>query len=153
MTRNRLVLVLAAVPLLIGGIGFAISGKAVANQATLIAQDSSQPNQQQEGHRHHHSDFAQELGLSDAQKAQLKQIHESTRQQIDAVFTAEQKAQLQQARQQHQKPNLNLSDDQKAQIKAIRENAKSQMDAILTDQQKQQLQQLRQQRQQNHQQQ
>lgn len=146
MARNRLVLLLAAAPLLIGGLGFAVSGKAVADPGTAIAQDSSQPGGQREGGGHQRPDFAQLLGLTDDQQAQLKQIHESTHQQMDAVFTAEQKEQLRLARQQHQRPNLNLSDDQKAQIDAIRQDAKSKMDAILTDQQKQKLQEMHQQR-------
>ena len=84
-----------------------------------------------------------QLNLTNAQKAQMKQIRESSRQQMDAIFTPEQKEKLRTARQQKQKPNLNLSEDQKAKLKAIRENAKSQMDAILTPEQKQKLQEIR----------
>ena len=79
----------------------------------------------------------------------MKQIRESSRQQMDAIFTPEQKEQLRTARQQRQKPNLNLSEAQKAQLKAIRENTKSQMDAILTAEQKQKLQEMRSSRQGN----
>ena len=86
---------------------------------------------------------ANQLNLTDAQKAQMKQIRESSRQQMDAIFTPEQKEQLRTAREQRQKPNLNLSEAQKAQLKAIRENTKSQMDAILTAEQKQKLQEIR----------
>lgn len=94
-----------------------------------------------------------ELNLTDAQKAQMKQIHDSTRQQIDAILTSDQKEQMRLAKQQRQRPNLNLSADQKAKIKQIRQNAKSQMDALLTAEQKQKLQELRQQARQRHQQQ
>ncbi|MDB9510878.1 hypothetical protein PN499_06765 [Kamptonema animale CS-326] len=90
-----------------------------------------------------------QLNLTDAQKAQMKQIRESSRQQMDAIFTPEQKEQLRTARQQRQKPNLNLSEAQKAQLKAIRENTKSQMDAIMTAEQKQKLQEMRSSRQRN----
>ena len=86
---------------------------------------------------------ANQLNLTDAQKAQMKQIQESSRQQIDAILTTEQKEQIRTARQQRQKPNLNLSEDQKAKLKAIQENSKSQMDAILTPEQKQKLQEMR----------
>lgn len=95
----------------------------------------------------------EQLNLSDAQKAQMKQIRESTRQQLDAIFTPEQKEQLRTARQQHQKPKLNLSADQKAQMKAIHQKAESQMEAIMTPEQKQKFQEMRQQRRQQHQQQ
>lgn len=103
------------------------------------------------------------LNLTADQKAQLKQIRESTRSQIDAVLTPEQKAQLASAKQQRQqgqqgqKPrgmwaSLNLTADQKAQIQAIRQDSKQKMDAVLTPEQRQQLEQARQQRQQNRQQ-
>ncbi|MBW4472364.1 MAG: hypothetical protein KME45_18620 [Stenomitos rutilans HA7619-LM2] len=106
------------------------------------------------------------LNLTAEQKAQLKQIRESTRSQIDAVLTPEQKAQIAAAKQQRQAgqpgqrvkkargvwASLNLSADQKAKIQAIRQDAKQQRDAVLTPEQRQQLEQARQQRQQRRQQ-
>ncbi|MBW4690509.1 MAG: hypothetical protein KME27_01945 [Lyngbya sp. HA4199-MV5] len=106
------------------------------------------------------------LNLTDEQKAQLKQIRESTRSQIDAVLTPEQKAQLAAAKQQRQEgqpgqrakkargvwASLNLTADQKTKIQAIRQDAKQQMDTVLTPEQRQQLEQARQQRQQRRQQ-
>ncbi|XHX80743.1 MAG: hypothetical protein RBJ76_12660 [Stenomitos frigidus ULC029] len=106
------------------------------------------------------------LNLTEAQKAQLKQIREATRSQIDAILTPEQKAQLDAAKQQRQqrqagqpgqlgqpgqKPRgkwaaLNLTADQKASMQAIRQDAKQKMDAVLTAEQRQQLEQRRQQR-------
>jgi protein CpxP len=85
------------------------------------------------------------LNLTDAQKAKMKEIRESTRAKMDAVLTETQKQQLQTAKQNRQKPNLNLSEDQKAKIKVIREDAKRQMDAVLTPEQRQQMQQMREQ--------
>lgn len=85
----------------------------------------------------------EQLNLTDAQKAQLKQIRESARQQMDAIYTPEQKEQLRTARQQKQRPNLNLTDDQKAKIKAIHQNAENQIQSILTNEQKQKLQEMR----------
>lgn len=103
------------------------------------------------------------LNLTADQKAQLKQIRESTRTKIEAILTPEQKAQLAAAKQQRQQgqrgqkargmwASLNLTADQKAQIKSIRQDAKQQMDAVLTAEQRQQLEQARQQRQQRRQQ-
>lgn len=103
------------------------------------------------------------LNLTEAQKAQLKQIRQSTRSQMDAILTPEQKAQLNAAKQQRQqrqsgeqrqpgqKPRdkwaaLNLTADQKARIQAVRQDAKQKMDAVLTAEQRQQLEQRRQQR-------
>jgi protein CpxP len=91
-----------------------------------------------------------QLNLTDAQKAQMKQIHASERQQMDAILTDAQKAQMQTARQQHQKPQLNLTQDQKTKMEAIHKNAESQIEAILTPQQKQQLATLRAQRREQH---
>lgn len=106
------------------------------------------------------------LNLTADQKAQLKQIRESTRSQIEAVLTPEQKAQIAAAKQQRQPgqpgqrvkkargmwASLNLTDDQKAKIRAIRQEAKQQMDKVLTPEQRQQLEQDRQQKQQRRQQ-
>ncbi len=91
------------------------------------------------------------LNLTDDQKAQIKQIRESASQQMNAIFTSEQKTQLEQARQQHHRVKLNLTDDQKAQLKAIHESTESQINAVLTPTQQQQLQQMRNDRQQHHQ--
>ncbi|MCU0516508.1 MAG: Spy/CpxP family protein refolding chaperone [Oscillatoria sp. Prado101] len=87
-----------------------------------------------------------QLNLTEAQQAQMKQIHEAARQQMDAILTPEQKAQMQADRDQRQRPNINLTEEQKAKMKAIRENAQSQMEALLTAEQKQKLEELRQQR-------
>ena len=59
------------------------------------------------------------------------------------VFTSEQKTQMEQARQQHQRPNLALSDTQKSQLDAIRQYTKTKMDAVFTPEQKQKLQEMR----------
>jgi len=105
----------------------------------------AQPTHQGEGR----GPFAQ-LNLTNDQKTKIKEIRESAKQQIDAVFTAEQKDQLRTAREQHQRPNLNLTEDQKAKLQAIRQDTDSKIEAVLTPEQKQKLQELRQQHQQNH---
>jgi Spy/CpxP family protein refolding chaperone len=132
MKINRL-LVVSAASVLIGGGSFALTNKALADQFTLMAQNSSPPTEQrEEGEgRRSGSKFERLTGITDAQKTQLRQIRSASHQQIDAILTAEQKAQMQ----------------------AIRTEARSKMDAVLTAQQRQQLQELRQQRQQDRQQQ
>jgi len=87
----------------------------------------------------------EQLNLTDAQKTRLQQIKESSRQQMDAILTTEQKEQLRVAREQRQRPNVTLTEDQKAKMKAVRESAKSQMEAVLTAEQKQKLQEMQQQ--------
>lgn len=173
MKINRL-LVLSAASVLIGGGGFALTSKALANPFNLVAQDSSQPTEQREGWGGRPG-FAGLTGLTDAQKTQLRQIRSASHQQIDAIPTSEQKAQMQaihqnaktkmdavlteQQRQQLQQnssqPNgqrkgpgfakiSGLTDNQKAQLKQIHEATRQQMDAMLTSEQKAQMQAIRQ---------
>ncbi|MBF2027836.1 MAG: P pilus assembly/Cpx signaling pathway, periplasmic inhibitor/zinc-resistance associated protein [Oscillatoriales cyanobacterium C42_A2020_001] len=89
------------------------------------------------------------LNLTDAQKAQMKQMREQTQAQIEQILTAEQKAQLQSLKQSGGKmrggwQSLNLSEAQKQQIRQIRENAQQSMQSILTAEQRALLEQQRQ---------
>lgn len=90
------------------------------------------------------------LNLTESQKAQMSQMRQETRAQMEAVLTPEQRQQLQTARNSRDRwaplANLNLSEQQKNQIQEIRQSAKSRMEAILTPQQREQMQQLRQSR-------
>lgn len=90
------------------------------------------------------------LNLTPEQDAQIKQIREAAKAQMDAILTPEQKAQLDAARSQGEKrqsrPSLNLTEQQKAQLKQIREATQQQIQSILTTEQKQQLEQWRQSR-------
>ena len=92
----------------------------------------------------HGQGWESQLNLTDAQKAQIRQYRQSERQQSDAVFTSDQKAQLQAARQNHTKPTLNLSNDQKAQLQSIHQQTESQIQSVLTPDQQQQYQQWKQ---------
>lgn len=153
MRINRGLIVLSAATILIGACGFSFADRANADRANLVAQDSTTPNNKPEGMRGRRGGgWANIPGLTDAQKQQIQQIHQSTRQQMDAVLTSEQREQIRTAREQRQRPNLNLSDDQKARMRTIREDAKRRMEAVLTPEQRQQLEQMRQQRQQRRQQ-
>jgi Spy/CpxP family protein refolding chaperone len=84
---------------------------------------------------------------------------DNSRTQIEAVFTPEQKAKLEAARQarqaqrqQGQRPqagrrgnvaDLNLTQDQKNRIKSIRQSSKQQIEAVLTPEQRAKLQELK----------
>jgi Spy/CpxP family protein refolding chaperone len=101
--------------------------------------------------------FIQQLGLSDSQKAQIKEIRQNTpqgrerREQIMAVLTPEQRSQfdgyIQQRKAQHPRflQQLNLIEAQKAQIEQIRKNTpqgkerREQIMAVLTPEQRSQL--------------
>ena len=78
------------------------------------------------------------LNLTEAQKAQFQQIEKASREQINAVYTPQQREELSQAMKQHQKVDLNLTTEQKNQIAAIRQETERKIQGILTaDQQKQ----------------
>jgi periplasmic protein CpxP/Spy len=119
------------------------------------------------------------LNLTSEQQAQVEEIRQDTRSQIDAILTEEQRAQLQRERDSRgarpggdqgmprpdagQRPrpsadqgmphspfaSLNLTAEQQSQIEAVMRSSRERMDAILTSEQRQQLQQHLQQHQQN----
>lgn len=100
-----------------------------------------------------HNGPFERLGLTDAQKTQIKEIRRNSRTQMDAILTPEQKQQLEaakqarqgqprQARGQGERPkkgwaSLNLTEDQKTKMRGIRESEKNQIQAILTPEQQQ----------------
>ena len=143
---------------------FAISVAATPLMVKAQANSSTQPVPAQSNQRHQGK--WDKLNLSDQQKAQLRQIHEETRTQMEAVFTPQQLEQLKAARQNHQARQagqarqgkdsimaaLNLTDAQKAKLKEIKDAQKARMQAVFTPEQQQQLQQMRQQWQQQRQQ-
>ena len=119
MKFNRL-LVVSAVSILIGGGGF-VTNRALADQFSLMAQNPAPPTEQQppgEGQRRG-SKFDRLTGITEAQKAQIQQIHAASRQQMEAI----------------------PSNEQKARMVAIRNDARTKMEAVLTPEQRQQLQQ------------
>lgn len=102
--------------------------------------------------------FWQQLNLTPQQQTRIREIKRNTRTQIEAVFTPEQKAQLQTAfqarreqRAQGQRPqglgknfaNLNLTPEQRTRIQQIRESSKQQIEDVLTAEQRQKLQEFK----------
>ena len=140
MVIQRL-LVLSALPLMIGSFGLAAPSQAQSRQETLTAQAS--PQQPTEQKRGGWGRKFEQLNLTEAQKAQIQQIKQSQRQQMEAILTAEQRAQKQAAREQRQRPNLNLTEDQRTRMQAVKTAGKSQIEAVLTPAQRQQLEQMR----------
>ncbi|MBS9389224.1 MAG: P pilus assembly/Cpx signaling pathway, periplasmic inhibitor/zinc-resistance associated protein [Dolichospermum sp. WA123] len=139
---------------------------------TLIAtpfavQAEQNPSSPQPGKEWQKKGQFQKLNLTPEQKAKMKEIGRSTRAQIEAVLTPEQKTKLQAAmaerkaqrqaqRQQGQGErqerrgkkgdifaSLNLTETQKNQIKQIRESSKQQMQAVLTPEQQAKMKQMR----------
>ncbi len=95
--------------------------------------------------------FAQELGLTDSQKARLAEIRNNTRTEIDKILTPEQRQQRQQRQANSQNrqegrnrgSKANLTDAQKADIKKIMQSSRADMEAVLTPEQKVKFDQLR----------
>lgn len=88
------------------------------------------------------------LNLSPDQKAKIKRIRETSRDQIQGLLTTEQKAKWLEAKKQGVKvkdimQSLNLSADQKAKIREIKKTARAQMNDLLTVEQRQQIRQRR----------
>lgn len=134
--------------LLIGAIASAGVVTASILPAAINAQTQSNPQStpQQSGKRH--GDRWASLNLTEQQKAQMKQIHEQTKSQIQAVFTPDQASKLEAAKGQKGNrrelmSSLNLTADQKARMKSIKQSSKDKMMAILTPAQQQQLQSMR----------
>ena len=171
MKFNRL-LVVSAVSVLIGGGGF-VTSKALADQF-LVAQNSAPSMEQRqsgEGKRGG-GKFDRLTNITEAQKTQLQQIKSASRQQIEAIPTAEQKARMEairndtkakmdavltaEQRQQLQQSPANgeqrgrgfpritgLTDAQRTQMREIRSATRQQMDAVLTAEQKAQIEAIR----------
>lgn len=91
-----------------------------------------------------------DLNLTDAQKAQMKVLRESARNEMQQILTADQKAILAAAKKEGKKgdrraimKSLNLTDAQKAQMKTLRQQQRAKVEAILTPEQKAKLEQKR----------
>ncbi|CAN1212996.1 hypothetical protein TUMEXPCC7403_22525 [Tumidithrix helvetica PCC 7403] len=120
---------------------------AVAIPSIVAAQSSSIPSSQTTTQKHHRGDAWKQLNLTDAQKQQLKTLHENTKQQMQSVLTDDQRAKLAAAIQSGDRKgawkSLNLTTEQKQKIRDIRKSSKEQSLAILTPEQKAQLAQMR----------
>jgi periplasmic protein CpxP/Spy len=95
-------------------------------------------------------DAFEQLGLTDAQKTQLKEIRENSKSQIEAVLTPAQREQLKTSMQSGERKrgfaSLNLTSEQKTQIREIKQSSRQKMQAVLTPEQQEQLKQMRQNR-------
>lgn len=87
-----------------------------------------------EGHQQHKDEMAKALGLTDAQKDQLKQVHQDQKAKLDALradtsLTRDQKrAQLRTIRQEsHQKMNSILTPEQQEKMKKFHAEHKGKM--------------------------
>ena len=87
------------------------------------------------------SEKTSDLNLTDAQKAQMKQIREQTQGKIVALLSSDQQNQFKAANQgRHESPmkvlrSLNLSADQKQKVHEILNDQRQQIQAILTPEQ------------------
>lgn len=145
-------------PLLAGAIALSLS---FASTFPALAQSTqpSTPTEQNRMLRHRNW-----LNLTPDQQTRMERIRQNTRSQIDAILTAEQKAQLQRERENRESragerrgmrgrgfDSLNLTAEQRSRIEAVKRSSRTQMDALLTPEQRQQMQQHRQQHQQRRQ--
>ncbi|WP_339384986.1 Spy/CpxP family protein refolding chaperone [Iningainema tapete] len=95
------------------------------------------------------SERMSDLNLTEAQKAQMKQIREQSQAKITALLSPEQQAQFKDAAQgKNESPmrvirNLNLSETQKQQVREIIRAQRQQFRAILTPEQQEKMKQNR----------
>lgn len=128
-------------PLLAGTVSLALC-------TAIVPAAFAQPNTPTAPQERHQRNW---LNLTPEQQAQMQQIKQSMRAQMDNILTAEQKARLEAARGNRENrrqvwESLNLTEEQQAQMREVRRASKEQMDAILSPEQRQQLQQRRQSR-------
>lgn len=93
----------------------------------------------------------EELNLTPEQQTEADRLRQAQRTQIDAILTTDQKAQLEAALANGERPrqafeSLNLTAAQRSQIQAVHESGRQQFEALLTPAQRQQLEQHRQNR-------
>lgn len=82
------------------------------------------------------------LNLTDDQSAQIEAIRDTTRSQMQAVLTAEQRATLESSSESGGRRDfrgLDLSEDQRSQLEALRETSREQIQGVLTEEQRQQM--------------
>jgi len=140
MKLNKLSFLVGAVALTLTAIPFTAQADTSSSSPVIVAQRQKQ------------GGWKNKLNLTDEQKAQMKEIKESARAQMEEILTPEQLQKLEAAKASGQKKRgvfrtLGLTDAQKAEMKKIKESKKAQFEAILTDEQKAQLQEMKQNRQ------
>lgn len=112
-----------------------------ASLPSFVSAQTSMPNRM-ENRKPRGEGGWKKLNLTEAQKTQMKSIHDSAKARREAVLTAEQRAIIAQARQSGDRKgvmkSLNLTEAQKQQMKAIMQESKMQMENVLTAEQKQQ---------------
>ena len=133
----KLILSSAAIAILAAGCQFSSPGGAVSqNNPTQDATDTSASTEVAQP-----SEKLSDLNLTDAQKAQMKQIREQTKAKIVTLLSADQQTQFKAASQgTHESSmkvlrSLNLSKEQKQQIRQIMRDGRQQIQAILTPEQ------------------
>jgi Spy/CpxP family protein refolding chaperone len=136
---------LKLIPVLVGALALAVTTTELAALAQPVSKSPLLLAQAQEPPRR------ERLELTEEQKAKIASIRSSTRSQIEAILTPEQREKLKAAMQNRQQrrqafASLNLTPEQKTQMRQIRQSAKSQFEAVLTPEQLQKLQQNRQSR-------
>lgn len=114
----------------------------MAQQLNLTDQQKSQLQGIFQNHRQQAQSIAQDASLTPQQRQdKLRQLRESTHQQVSAVLTPEQQQQMQQLRRQRQgmggamgpMGRLNLTPDQKSKIRPIMQSSHQQVQAVRTD--------------------
>src|SRR5687768_15777143 len=125
------------IPVLVSAIALGL-GTVPVLTSIAQAQDAGAPTQA----RPMKGRMMQDLNLTADQQARIKQIHEETRAQMDAILTPTQRQQLQDAKAQARanpgqrmqrrgmKQALNLTEEQKTRMRELKQAAKEQISAV-----------------------
>ncbi|WP_414619525.1 Spy/CpxP family protein refolding chaperone [Calothrix sp. CCY 0018] len=140
MKLKKLSFLAGAIALTLSAIPFAAQAEINSSSSTIVAQGKKQ------------GGWKNKLNFTEDQKAQMQQIKESTRAEMQQILTPEQLQKLEAAKASGENKrgvwqSLDLTDAQKAEMKKVRESKKAQFEAILTDEQKAQMQEMKQMRQ------
>ena len=104
--------------------------------ATLLAAPLSIHAVAQEGPQQRREQITEQLDLSEAQQDELKSIREDKREEIRAILTPQQVAQIENAdNPRRAMRSLDLSESQREQIRSIHESSREEMRAVLTPEQ------------------
>ncbi len=144
MKLKNLSLIVGSIALALTAAGSSVNAQTVTNKPLVIAQNpkpapapSNQQNPQPQG-----------IQLSKPQRDKIEAIRTNARQQIEKIFTEQQRRQVKAGLEAGQSPqqvfsSVKFTPDQQKKIREVMQSSQAQIEAQLTPAQKQQLEQIR----------
>jgi periplasmic protein CpxP/Spy len=146
MKLRSLSIMASAIALTLTATSLAVKAESITSSHTVVAQQMRQKGR----------GMWQQLGLTEAQQAQIQTIRQNTRAEMEKILTEEQREQLRTSMQdggmqnrrnrQGKFASLNLTEEQKTQMRQLMQSQKAQIEAVLTPEQKAQMQRMKEER-------